>query len=609
MATIKSTLFLCKNVDLDPEYNFTIDFDNEDAQKAYFDEKIEHIIPEENYSYIRETERIKVEKNIDDLFGINYLMYENNNKRYYGFITNKEYVNPECTRLTFKLDVFQSYMFDYEIDESFIDREHQDRFNIDGTPLFNLQPENLEIGSEYEITNTKTFNETIENQFFYIIKSKEPLGKRVRTFNSGDTGLPTEYVDDDQDTTSQSGVHDNASLTTNQYLNTGVYVYIVAGRGTPEISLKSDLYQKRATLFALSNKITEDSRVLSISVTKYIPSYVYQTLRQSSPVIVFDKDNTNRAFNGFIAQYDKDTSYHMFRILSYHTNEWTEFNLDDIVNFNGISKDMPANIENETKLHSSPFTLLRLNAYNEFKNFKRENFKSNLKLKIRLSLGVASSTLIYPSLYNGEDINVFEALQLKNPNDITLRTDKWLDYTLNNKASLNGGLVVGGLQTALGIGLGAMTGGIGLAVAGTQTLNFAGQVANEMIKREDIKNQPDDIRPSVNDTNINFNLTYGLIKIDVMKIKQHFRQNVYKYFQHYGYKCNDFKKPDTRSRYYFNYIKTIGVNLKTNIDADVKNEIASIYNNGITIWHFRDADTFKGVNNYDYENAEMSLEV
>ena len=44
-------------------------------------------------------------------------------------------------------------------------------------------------------------------------------------------------------------------------------------------------------------------------------------------------------------------------------------------------------------------------------------------------------------------------------------------------------------------------------------------------------------------------------------------QKLYNYFYHYGYKANIFKSPNIRSRYYFNYIKTIGVNIKSNIDT------------------------------------------
>ena len=76
---------------------------------------------------------------------------------------------------------------------------------------------------------------------------------------------------------------------------------------------------------------------------------------------------------------------------------------------------------------------------------------------------------------------------------------------------------------------------------------------------------------------------------------------------HYGYKCNNFKKPNTRSRYYFNYIKTIDANIKSNINRDYITELENLFNNGVTIWHYRDATTFKGMRNYDYENVEMAL--
>ena len=115
MQTIpNSTLYLCKNVELDPNYNYTIDFENITAQANYFDSKIATEFEiNEGYSYIRDSQSLKVQANIDDLLGINYLFYNNGNKRYYAFITKKEYINPTCTSLTFKLDVLQSFMFNY----------------------------------------------------------------------------------------------------------------------------------------------------------------------------------------------------------------------------------------------------------------------------------------------------------------------------------------------------------------------------------------------------------------------------------------------------------------------------------------------------------------
>lgn len=64
--------------------------------------------------------------------------------------TSKE----QIIELELEEDVIQTYMFDYELKESFIEREHQDRWlNSEGsyTPLFNIVKENLDLGEEYVI--------------------------------------------------------------------------------------------------------------------------------------------------------------------------------------------------------------------------------------------------------------------------------------------------------------------------------------------------------------------------------------------------------------------------------------------------------------------------
>ena len=54
----------------------------------------------------------------------------------------------------------------------------------------------------------------------------------------------------------------------------------------------------------------------------------------------------------------------------------------------------------------------------------------------------------------------------------------------------------------------------------------------------------------------------------------------------FGYKQNKILKPDIRNRYYFNYIKTVGANLKSiNIPRDHFEKLKGIFDNGVTIWH------------------------
>lgn len=55
----------------------------------------------------------------------------------------------------------------------------------------------------------------------------------------------------------------------------------------------------------------------------------------------------------------------------------------------------------------------------------------------------------------------------------------------------------------------------------------------------------------------------------------------------YGYKQNKVLPifNMTRSRYYFNYIKTIGCNITGDIPRKYLNKLKSIFDNGVTLWH------------------------
>lgn len=72
-------------------------------------------------------------------------MYQNesfNDKWFYAFITKMEYANNNMTRIEIVTDVWQTWQFDIEFKESFIERE---MINVsDDIPGSNLLPEGLE---------------------------------------------------------------------------------------------------------------------------------------------------------------------------------------------------------------------------------------------------------------------------------------------------------------------------------------------------------------------------------------------------------------------------------------------------------------------------------
>ena len=71
----------------------------------------------------------------------------------------------------------------------------------------------------------------------------------------------------------------------------------------------------------------------------------------------------------------------------------------------------------------------------------------------------------------------------------------------------------------------------------------------------------------------------------MMSIKGEMAKAIDDYFTMYGYKVNSLKIPNITGRTNWNYVKTIGANIEGNIPENDINELKSLFNNGITLWH------------------------
>ena len=90
-----------------------------------------------------------------------------------------EYVNENCTLVTFETDVYQTWMFDLVYKKSFVAREH---VNDDTIGLHTI-PENLETG-EYIVDDVE--HDTTLNDLVYVIQStKSTTGVGLLATNYG----------------------------------------------------------------------------------------------------------------------------------------------------------------------------------------------------------------------------------------------------------------------------------------------------------------------------------------------------------------------------------------------------------------------------------------
>ena len=175
--TPQGQLYLCKTK-LENDYKNQLTFSNETAQLTYFNSTVQHTF--DNYTYIKKDNVVQVGKNIDEIIDCNYLFYKNigfTNKWYFCFITNMEYVNENCTRITFETDCYQTWLFQIEYKESFIEREHVN----DDTVGLHTVPENLETGEYISCNLQPTFYSIPETCF--VVATTEQITTDYTTFN------------------------------------------------------------------------------------------------------------------------------------------------------------------------------------------------------------------------------------------------------------------------------------------------------------------------------------------------------------------------------------------------------------------------------------------
>lgn len=125
-VTPLTSIRILKGIPLKSDYKHTITFTSKQAQSDYFVSKTFHAM--DNATPIKAPYfQIKANKNADELQGCNYVMFQNLNygsKWFYGFIEDIAYSTPQTSYLTIKIDVMQTWLFDWKIMPSYVERCH-----------------------------------------------------------------------------------------------------------------------------------------------------------------------------------------------------------------------------------------------------------------------------------------------------------------------------------------------------------------------------------------------------------------------------------------------------------------------------------------------------
>jgi Caudoviral major tail protein N-terminus len=591
MATVPlsgTDIRLLSGIPFSNDYKHTRWFDTITEQMAYFNSKpIVYSLSEYNFQRIEGKSFIAVDKSIDDLWNINYLMFRNtayDNKWFFAFVTKLEYKQRNNTWIHFEIDVFQTWKFEMNFKPSYVAREHCPLWASDGTHLLNTVDEGLNYGTEYDTVNVQKLV-PYDDVFFLVIVAKTLLHDR-------EGGNAKDYFP------TINASPQPLCYYVHPFKLDGSSPYAMINEEEAILSPPTDVLKY---LYQFDDAV---NNVVSLYVTDYVG--INFTVSELGELIIppehFDNVNMMETIDGvqtyFNTLFVKEVKQYTPKTVDLG-NKWAWY-------------DTPT----ESKLLMYPYTQLIMDDFKGNRvTFKTEYINHpDLHIYIKGSLGTNNKVSYSLPDYNYsatsgyiDEISGENALINNDPNDIPIITDMLAAYLQGNRNSIqnqyNSALFNGIMGSAGGLvsGIASNPNPVGVVSGAMNMVSGAGNSVLQMqglqAKHNDISNTPPSISKMGSNTAFTTGNGYNGVYIIKKQIKPEYRKKLSDFFNMYGYKLNEVKLPNFHTRQYWNYVQTVACNITGNFNHDDLNELKAIFDNGITLWHTDD------IGNYSLENG------
>lgn len=603
--TPQTEVHLLSNVPFNFSYNNVMDFDSQSEQTTYFLNKSKMTFEDLTHQRVNNN-MINLEVAYEDLYDVNYMMFQNDKipgKWFYAFITTYDFVSPNVTRISYQIDVYQTWLFDMEWQSTYVEREHTQRYNQDGTPVINTLDEGLNYGTDYKTTYKHKCND--DNIIWLVAITKQRLSA---IFNGG-----------------SGSVVEVANIATPLYYSLVPIdldnVPVTLEGGTTAISDILMMGQSSQTV----------GELVSLFYTAYVPfSYTVGA------------NNNITSNDGNLHVYTRNSNNHKFYEY-YGLNSWTVQNYK-------ISDDMYDDVlptYEESKLLMYPYTVIELtDMQGNTATLKPQNFdEKELSFNIRACISSQPKTAIYPRKYLGNttgsvadftggivnnnicDVPIVDdytaSYMQANRNSIATTNKYAMDNalrgvyqnTMNNRLDnaildkqqsyTESDMYMGMASSALSLNLGGVLSSAYQAVKDYDLregqrakVNLNNKFANQNLminaeqsigltqaKIQDINNIPPTVSNLGNNTMFDTGWKNMHFYVMVKTVRDEYATQLTNYFKMFGYKVNKLEVPNLKSRESYNYIKTIDANIVGNIPSNDLTAIKGIFDKGVTIWH------------------------
>lgn len=552
-----TTVRVCQSIPLDNTYTDTILFTSKTAQESYFASKTKKTYSGLTYQRLASnssTWAIFLEDVADYFYDCNYLCFQNGgfgNKWLYAFISDILYINENCTAITFEIDVMQTWLFDFEIKKSFIERMHV----ADDTISRNLVEEGLHFMQRYE---------------YYKI---EPSG----LFGGTSSDLSKDYSSVVLIATSEDCDQDDEVRGGEMIQNTYQGLKYIA----------FPIYQNpSACLEALNEwlkKMNESGKAGAINSISMVPATGLSMVPEDGwkyKVEVIDGVIREKSYKINYTNLDDDYvpknnklfcwPYHFFTITTMDGQSY-DFKYEDIIE----SDPIPGNAE--------------------------------MKFSFKFAFGPNPTYFMFPQYYMKHENNIDYGVKLTGFPQCNWNFGVWENYYAQQDTNITLSMLASALGSATQAGSGVMnSSGGSLAASAGMSIAQAGMGAlqaglSTFGGLSVVKSQPDQSKGANNVGGVNYNIETMDFWIIHKRLHWGYVVKIDDYFTKFGYRVNSTGVPNLHTRKYWNYLKLDQPSVTGNMPVGDMRMIKQILSNGITFWHTTD------VGNYDLNNNEGVL--
>lgn len=506
----------------------------------------------DGYTYIRESSDIRVPYNADDIYGINYCVYRNNNKWFFAFVNTITYVNNNTSLLHLEEDIWQTWGASIAWHACFVAREHVNSDNI-GEHLIN------EPAFPFELTTTKQdFIDYSTDNVIIVMTNAKPHIK---------------------DGSSMFVAQAESNIDGSDAVSGGRYAGIFQGA-------KPYAFSNPATAGNFLDNLNKAGAAESVCAVFLFPEDYLDYSDDSHEVLEFT--SAKQQSRRYIAPKNCGGGY---------------------VPRNKKLLTFPYSFTSIAGMNGSQLTI----QYEKNRN-ATDSFQIDMVQKVPFDPSATAFVSVpdYDGSADGStSINGEYVISASCSPQISWVYGAYQNWLAQNREAINihlnnaylgmqvgvGGSMAGYMAATLASGVMAPVLGVGAAIAmiGSTLSSYKERknIEAEMSIQEKI---PNHVMAATTDNNL-YAINHEGFIIRSKSLMADYARSLDSFFDQFGYEVDTLKVPNRTGRPSWNYVKTVGANVGGNIPADRLQAINASLDSGVTFWHTVD------VGNYSLSNG------